>query len=298
MIPVANQGDLSPQEVRERLVNADRTGGVVIDAVATGVTSSGGDLGSRDAFSTLRKPEVLLLVDGGVSSYTAGEAWHLLDQRFGIPVTKMELDDLGRADLERYNTIIMVNGSYNSLGSGGAAKLKNWLQSDRVILAEGRAVQWLAQNDLVKVKIKKMDNEDEGDTTRRPYNKLDRDRGGRVLGGAILETQADLTHPLLYGLRRTQVPVFRRGNLAFEVGKNPYSTPLIYTDKPVMSGYVHPDSEKHLANTAALIVSGTGGGRVICFADNPNFRAFWYGTNRLFLNGLFFGSTISGGSLE
>ena len=119
-----------------------------------------------------------------------------------------------------------------------------------------------------------------------------------MLGGAILETEADLTHPLLYGLRRTQVPVFRRGNLAFEVGKNPYSTPLIYTSEPVMSGYVHPDSEKHLANTAALIVSGSGGGRVICFADNPNFRAFWFGTNRLFLNGLFFGSTISGASLE
>jgi hypothetical protein len=65
-----------------------------------------------------------------------------------------------------------------------------------------------------------------------------------------------------------------------------------------MSGYVHPDSEAHLAGTASLIATGRGGGRVICFADNPNFRAFWYGTNRLFLNGLFFGSTISSASLE
>ena len=298
LIPVANQGDLTPAAVRD-IISAANTGhmGVSIQAVPSGVTPQGGDLGSRDGFSTLRKPEVLLLIDGGVSSYNAGEAWHLLDQRFGIPVTKMELDDFGRADLERYNTIIMVNGSYNSLGSSGAAKLKSWLQPDRVILAEGQAVQWLSQNDLANVKIKSGD-EDEDEKQRRPYGSLDRDRGGRVLGGAILETQADLTHPLLYGFRRTQVPVFRRGNLAFEVGKNPYSTPLVYTDEPVLSGYVHPESEAHLAGTASLIVTGRGGGRVICFADNPNFRAFWFGTNRLFLNGLFFGSTISGGSLE
>ncbi|EJF10172.1 hypothetical protein [Pontibacter sp. BAB1700] len=30
--------------------------------------------------------------------------------------------------------------------------------------------------------------------------------------------------------------------------------------------------------------------------DNPNFRAFWFGTNKLFLNSIFFGQIISGGS--
>ena len=29
-------------------------------------------------------------------------------------------------------------------------------------------------------------------------------------------------------------------------------------------------------------------GSVILFADNPNFRGYWYGTNKLFLNALFF----------
>jgi hypothetical protein len=26
--------------------------------------------------------------------------------------------------------------------------------------------------------------------------------------------------------------------------------------------------------------------------DDPNFRGFWYGTNKLFLNALFFGSVV------
>jgi len=37
---------------------------------------------------------------------------------------------------------------------------------------------------------------------------------------------------------------------------------------------------------------------VISLSDNPNFRAFWYGTNKLFLNAIFFGHTIDSGATE
>ncbi len=41
------------------------------------------------------------------------------------------------------------------------------------------------------------------------------------------------------------------------------------------------------------MVGAEGNGKVIFFADNPNFRGTWYGTNKLFLNALFFGSHIN-----
>ena len=47
-------------------------------------------------------------------------------------------------------------------------------------------------------------------------------------------------------------------------------------------------------DTPAIIVNTYGTGKVIVMADNPNFRAFWYGTNKLFLNALFFGNQIGG----
>ena len=50
--------------------------------------------------------------------------------------------------------------------------------------------------------------------------------------------------------------------------------------------------EENLKPSASLIVSKLGGGRVVMFADNPNFRGSWYGTNRLFLNALFLGDKI------
>jgi hypothetical protein len=43
-----------------------------------------------------------------------------------------------------------------------------------------------------------------------------------------------------------------------------------------------------LAGTPSLIAERSGDGSVILFADNPNFRGYWYGTNKLFLNAVFF----------
>ena len=51
--------------------------------------------------------------------------------------------------------------------------------------------------------------------------------------------------------------------------------------------------EDNLKGAASLIVSDSGSGRVVLFADNPNFRGSWYGTNKLFLNAIFFGANIS-----
>jgi hypothetical protein len=76
--------------------------------------------------------------------------------------------------------------------------------------------------------------------------------------------------------------------------KNEYSTVSQYTDKPLIDGFItDKNRDEFLKNSASLIVSPIGGGRVVMFADNPNFRGSWYGTNRLFLNALFLGNHIN-----
>ena len=47
-----------------------------------------------------------------------------------------------------------------------------------------------------------------------------------------------------------------------------------------------------LQETAAIMAQRSGKGSIILFADNLNFRAFWYGTNGLFLNAIFLGQTF------
>jgi hypothetical protein len=51
-----------------------------------------------------------------------------------------------------------------------------------------------------------------------------------------------------------------------------------------------------LANSAAVIARPMSKGRLIVIVDDPNFRGFWYGSNRLFWNAVFFGPLVRGSS--
>jgi hypothetical protein len=61
----------------------------------------------------------------------------------------------------------------------------------------------------------------------------------------------------------------------------------------LLAGYISKSNLNRLKGSASTLISNLGAGRIILFMDNPNFRAIWYGTNKLFANALFFGPTIS-----
>jgi hypothetical protein len=295
MIPVANQ-EMDAGELNELVNDIQRETGVAFHPLNSGNVRRGDPmLGSRSAYETLRKPEIALIVGDGTSSLDAGEVWHLLDQRFGIPVTKLPTEDVARANLDRYNTIVLVNGYYNGLGDGFAEALKDWMGPGRVLITSKNAGSWAAKQGLASIEVRELDKDT---LTERPYEKAYRDGGGRVLGGSIFNTRGDLTHPLLFGMDREEIPVFRRGTLLFEPADNAYATPLRYMEAPLLSGYSPRGFAEKAAGSAAIVVSGMNGGRTIHFADNPNFRGFWYGTNRLFMNAVLLGHTVSGGTVE
>ncbi|MES1218317.1 MAG: hypothetical protein ABUT20_33840, partial [Bacteroidota bacterium] len=62
------------------------------------------------------------------------------------------------------------------------------------------------------------------------------------------------------------------------------------------SGWVSKENGEAIKNSAAVIVNSIGNGRVINIADNPNFRAFWLGGSKLFMNAIFFGRVIDSAS--
>ena len=74
--------------------------------------------------------------------------------------------------------------------------------------------------------------------------------------------------------------------------KNQFSTVAKYAENPHIDGYVTKENLELMSRSASIIVSKKGKGRVILFADNPNFRGSWFGTNKLFMNAVFFGSLI------
>jgi len=118
--------------------------------------------------------------------------------------------------------------------------------------------------------------------------------GKESIGGVILRADLDTTHPLAFGYHDSSIPVYKNNTVWLAPSKNEYATVAKYAKNPHIDGFItKKNMEEYLKPSASLIVSKVGSGRVVMFADNPNFRGSWYGTNRLFLNALFLGDKIN-----
>lgn len=295
LVPLGPQ-QADRKKIHELAQQAATEDGLHVYAVSTGLTPRGIDLGSR-TFEDLKKPNVAILTGDGISSYEVGEAWHLLDQRYAMTPTLITKDRFGYADISGYNVIVMVSGGYNDLSEASVEKLKNWVRGGGTLIATKYAINWAKSTGLANVEfVPEDDKQDTTDVVTMPYADRSATRGAQYIGGAIFHTRLDLTHPLGYGFNDDDLTVFRNSTLFMKKAKNPYATPLYYTDEPLASGYISDENLEKLKGTAAIVVSRLGSGKVITMTDNPNFRAFWYGTNKLFMNAIFFGQTISGGS--
>jgi hypothetical protein len=282
--------DVDADEIYSTLQTAAEEDGVNIYNVTSGLSVSGVDLGSP-SIETLEKPEIAILVGSGISSYDVGEAWHQFDQRYKIPITMIEKDEFGSADLDRYNTIIMSDGGYGDLSENSISELKEWIRNDGVLILQEGAVEWGISQDLVSLTAKedsgRFDFSDDLD-----YVDLSNARGAQYIGGTIFNATLDTTHPLGYGYNDEEIYVFRRGTQFYDQPENHFSVPVSLTDDPLASGYISDYNLELIRNTPSIVVDRHGGGRIISFVDNPNFRAFWFGQNKLFANAIFFGRTI------
>lgn len=289
-VPLGIQDD--EEKVLEILKTIAKEDGITVYAVETGLTPKGIDLGSSN-FVNLKEPKVAIIGGRGTNAAEVGEIWHLLDQRYHIPLSILESEKLNRADLDRYNVLVMAGYNYSSLAINAAENIKEWVQNGGTLIAFKQAVLWAKQTGLADVEWVK----DEEDTSKkaetRPYIMQRNDSGAQIIGGAIFNTKIDLTHPLCYGFNDENLTVFRNSAIFMKQGENPYSSPVIYTDAPLAAGYSSKENLNKLKNSAAVVVSGLGRGKVIAMTDDPNFRAFWYGTNKLFANAIFFGQIIS-----
>jgi len=284
MIPV-KQPEISESELYTRLAEHKQNTSVVIDGVNTGLTQ-GIDLGSN-SFVPLRDPKIALVIGDGIDSYDAGEIWHLMDQRYDITITKIERDRLSRANLDNYNTIIFPN-SYGSPDKNTMESLQSWARAGGTLIGFGNSLRWMSSSKMLPMTFKSTENPAKNVTfeQRGDFN------GAQVIGGAIFETQLDRSHPIAFGYKDSQLPMFRNTTMFVEADSTSYKNPIKYTDEPLMAGYISDINLEALKNTRPFVHNSYGRGEVIGFTDNTNFRAFWYGTNKLMMNAIFFGKAM------
>lgn len=290
LVPVSLQKE-DAAAVYKSIKEAQEKFEVPIYAVDSGLSLEGVDLGSGN-ISPIKKTRAVMLIGDGVSSYEAGEVWHLLDTRVHMPITKIPMRNFNKVSLDKYNTMVMVSGKYN-LTEKQMSKIKDWTSKGNTLITIGTASKWAVEKKLVKEKLTKTEKDSTQIAVRKPYVDARENIGKESLGGVILNVDLDITHPLAYGYRDSNIPVYKNNSVWLTPSKNSYATIAKYTKNPHIDGFItEKNMQENILNSASLIVSKLGSGRVVLFADNPNFRGSWYGTNRLFLNALILGDKI------
>lgn len=297
-IPVRIQ-EVDDVALHRLILEAERAAGVRFQSVATGYSLQGIDLGSRQ-FQPVTAPRAALIVGDGIASAEAGQIWHLLDTRVALPVTKLDRRDFPRADLDRYDALILPSGDYSFISGEKLEELKRWIRRGGTLIALRTAAAWAARNGLTPSIDAPQQVAAGGAATaakaaevvRRDYADTRARQGAQRIGGSIWEVDLDITHPLGFGYQNRRLPVWRDHSLFFPPSRNPHGTVARLTAEPHLSGYISAPNLERLRGSPSLLADKLGRGSVVLMLDNPNFRGYWYGTNRLFLNALFFGRQI------
>ena len=303
-------GESIPETAMQQLRDA-AAAGLPVYPVASSYTRRGIDLGSRD-FHVLSLPKVLLVTGPGTSPYDTGEIWHMFDRRVQMPITMVDSNRLPRTDLSGYTHVVLTN-PLRALPASTVDKIDVFVKSGGVLWAQGAStVEWLQREELTDVIWRETSAElarnklaalkTKGDATaaemeallpeRKPFATARDEAAFRLVRGAILAGNLDISHPLGYGYSEAFLPVFRRSARFMARSPSAYSSPVVYGDDPLLSGYMSEENRELAAGSAGLIVDGRGEGAIVLSLDSATFRAFWWGTQKLLMNAVFFGELL------
>jgi hypothetical protein len=282
-VPVQNQ-NLNTDELYQLLNGLADESHVNIAGVTTGL-NEGIDLGSNN-FKAIKKPKVAMLVGNGIAGNDSGEIWHLFDQRFDMHITRLDMSYFRKVDIAKYTHIIIPSGR---LEKDAIEKLKTWVKNGGIIIVYKNTTKWLASNDMISLQF---ENSKIDSIKNVSFENKSLQSGAQYIGGAIFEANIDRSHPINFGYKNDKIALFRNSTLFIKADKKSYNNPIQYTSNPLLSGYISKENSKVIKNTVPFKIQKLGRGRVIVFTDNTNFRAFWFGTNKLLMNAVFFGDKM------
>ena len=277
LIPVEGQSQ-KPEKLFNLLTNISNKTGIDVYALSSGYEDNIG-VGSN-SFTTILKPKVGLIVGNGVRAYDAGEIWHLFDTRYKIPITKIDIKNLNRANLLEYSHIILPSYSGKNID---IKEIENYLKNGGNLISYRSSINWLKENKIINIDFLKNDKyasnvsfEDRGKFT-----------GSEVIGGTIFNTKIDKSHPINFGIINDNLPTFKNNTIFMKPEKNSFNNPIQYSKNALLSGYISNDNLELLIKSVPFKIKRYFSGKIFLFADNTNFRAFWYGTNRLLMNTIY-----------
>ncbi len=287
------QNDATP-DILDSLDQAAHSG-LEIFALKSTLTSVGPDLGSI-SFPMVKPVKPLIIGGRDISSYGAGEAWYLLDQRLGLAAPVIELDRLDGIDFSDYTHLLLPDGDFVAISETQKDNITRWVKGGGVLITINRAAVWAQklcfQSEDTSCEPAEETREKPEIVTPRAYSDFADDKAQHIIGGAIVASVIDLSHPLAFGYRRGKLPLLRKGTTELVPSDNAYATPVRYANSPLLAGFIGSDRLEAIQGQAAVIAQKHDKGLVVHFANNPLFRGYWRGTERMYINALYFGQVV------
>ncbi|WP_092768489.1 M14 family metallopeptidase [Hymenobacter actinosclerus] len=279
----------------DQLVRAQAdSAGVLVQAVQSGLSTTGGDLGSRSV-RPLKMPNVAVLAGPGVDATAFGEVWHFFEQQVGYPVTVLGTDYFGSVPLSKFDVLILPDGRYDDvLNEKTLASVKTWVRAGGHLIALEGASRFLAgQKDLLLKTKPSADStataaarKKDPYTALRRYADAERESIGERVQGSVFRVQLDNTHPLAFGYGNTYFALLREvPNYKF-LPEGGWNVGVLKKDS-YAAGFAGRRTRLGLTDTFVLGTQDLGRGQIVYLADNPLFRAFWQGGKLLFGNAVF-----------
>lgn len=260
--------------------------GLDMDPVDSGQADAGyPPLGSVEGTRIL-EPKIALIGDHPIDAYSFGWAWHTLDRTYEIPHIVMKTRSVGNTRLERFNVIVLpeISGAgqfADMLGEGGISRLQRWVRDGGTLVTIGSATDF-ARNQLELLSLESWYDKEENEDAQRV-----------TVPGAFFRTDLDEENWLTSGYS-TDLPILVNSSRIYT---QPEGAPTPRINTPVtitsgdsrISGHVWEENLERTPESVIAYEERVGSGRVIAFSEDINFRGYWRGANRLFLNAVILG---------
>ena len=290
---------LNPDDLPAILRKVAETFGVTFHAVPTGLTDDGPDLGSSSVV-TLTLPRVAVAFGEPVSPASYGATAHLFEAVVGLPFTPIRPASLSDADLARYNVLILPDGSGSPgyaeyIGTKGLTRIRSWIEAGGTLITLRRATAFAAGKDAGLTTMKRLfkpttkpDEAEPASAEPAGQEQADKMEPPDPVPGAILRVAIEPSRYMGFGYGRDGA-VMVNSDLVFSPslqGNNIVT--FAAKERLRLAGFLWDESAHLLGGAAYLVEEKRGRGRVILFADDPNFRGSWESLTRMFLNGVLF----------
>lgn len=296
LLPFRNQGkdfpkgtiiarvQRNPESLHQRIKELAKEYEATVYSTNTAWGENGISLGSKYV-RPLKNPRIMVLTKQPTRAVAFGSVYSVLTQRYGLKFTAVRTSRFNSTDLSLYNVIIFPDGSPSGyedfLGENGVEKLKTWINNGGTMIGLKGGAAFTAREDIELTDVKVVREVDEQNDESKPIENLP---------GSIFRVNINNDYYLGMGYPN-EIAVQVRGNYHMTTTKKGVNVATFPSNSAIM-GHVWEDSERILANKLYLADVPIGQGHVILFANDPTFRAYWNGLDRLFLSGILFSTAF------